>query len=67
MKPTFTLRFSPCIMCVQYDGGIMMHVGGYYEYRGGVQYHGCKNLHYRHPTQPLRHRMERHACMGPTT
>ena len=25
---------------VQYRGDIMMHVGGYHEYRGGVQYRG---------------------------
>ena len=26
----------------QYHGDIMMHVGGYHEYCGGVQYHGGK-------------------------
>ena len=34
---------TPCIMCVQYRGGvqyIMSTVGGYLEYRGGVQYRG---------------------------
>ena len=24
----------------QYHGNIMMHVGGYHEYHGAVQYHG---------------------------
>ena len=40
-------KYSPCIMCVQYRGGcsvpwgdIMSTVGGYLEYRGGVQYCG---------------------------
>ena len=28
---------------VQYRGDIMMHVGGYHEYRGGVQYRGGYN------------------------
>ena len=45
--------YPPCIMCVQYRGGcsvlwgvfstvgdIMSTVGGYLEYRGGVQYRG---------------------------
>ena len=32
-------------------------------YVGGVQYHGGKNLHYRHSNGPLGHRMERHAYM----
>ena len=47
-----TCLYSPCIMCVQYRGGlqyrggvqyrgdIMINVGGYLEYRGGVQYRG---------------------------
>ena len=47
------IRLPPCIMCVQYRGGcsvpwgvfstvgdIMSTVGGYLEYRGGVQYRG---------------------------
>ena len=40
------LLSSPCIMCVQYRGGVQYHGGyheyhgGYLEYRGGVQYHG---------------------------
>ena len=44
---TGSARISPCIMCVQYRGGcsvpwgdIMSTVGGYLEYRGGVQYRG---------------------------
>ena len=51
----------------------MMHVGGchdarggYYEYRGGVQYRAGKNLHYRHFSRPLGHLMERYTCMRPT-
>ena len=77
IKPTFTLDFHP-LYCVfntvgvflSTMGDIMMHVEGYYEYRGGgggAQYCGGKNLHYRHSNGPLGHRMERHTYMGPTT
>ena len=39
-------HLTPCIMCVQYRGGcsvpwgVFSTVGGYLEYRGGVQYRG---------------------------
>ena len=30
------LGLTPCIMCVQYRGGVLRTVGGYHEYRGGI-------------------------------
>ena len=45
----------------------MMHVGDIMSIVGAVQYRGRKNLHYRHSSVSLGHRMERHTFMGPTT
>ena len=47
------LSSAPCIMCVQYRGGVQYHGGyheyhvGYLEYCGGVQYCGDIMMHVR--------------------